>query len=70
MKDKEFWLKPAIGWPWAIEESRNHRTVIRANGASYRMRKRKSVRLNHLPRGSKRRTGVWNGQNVADMVSR
>lgn len=34
------------------------------------IRSRKSVRLNRLPRGSKRRTGVWNGQNVADMVSR
>lgn len=55
--------------------SRNHRVVTRitdTNGVlqTYRVFGRKSVRMNRLPRGSKRRTGVWNGQNVADMVSR
>lgn len=57
------------------DRSRNGRLVTRCTDAdgvlqTYRVLGRKSVRLNRLPRGSKRRTGVWNGQNVADMVSR
>ena len=54
--------------------SRNHRRVSRitdVNGVlqTYRVFGRKSVKLNRLPRGSRRRTGVWNGQNVAEMVA-
>lgn len=55
--------------------SRNHRRVFRVadpDGVvqTYLIFGRKGVKLNRLPRGSKRRTGVWNGQNVADMVAR
>jgi hypothetical protein len=57
------------------DRSRNGRLVTRCTDAdgvlqTYHVFGRKSVKFNRLPRGSKRRTGVWNGQNVADMVSR
>lgn len=55
--------------------SLNRRPVFRLKDAggvlqTYRIRHRKSVKMNRLPRNSKRRTGVWNGQNAADMVTR
>lgn len=55
--------------------SLNHRPVIRATdrkGCTKTLRayRRKGVRANRLPRGSKRTTGVWNGQCVVDMIGR
>ena len=76
-KDRGRWVKVVHGLGAGVFEggtSRNGRPVMRIedeNGVlqTYRIFRRKSVKFNRLPRGFKRRTGVWNGQNVADMVS-
>jgi hypothetical protein len=63
------------GGTWITGLSRNFRLVMRISGPdgrihTWRMRRGKSIKMNRLPRGSKRTTGVWNGQNVADMVAK
>lgn len=60
---------------WVTALSRNHRLVSKitdpdGNLHIWRMPKRKSIKYNRLPRGSRRTTGVWNGQNVCDMVKK
>jgi hypothetical protein len=72
-KDRENVNRVICHEQWVAGESRNHRFVIRyqdVNGViqTYRIFGYQKVRMNRLPRGSKRRTGVWNGQVVADMV--
>lgn len=58
---------------WITALSRNHRLIWKITDPGgklhvWRIRGRKSIKFNRLPRGSRRTTGVWNGQNVADMV--